>query len=70
MATCPWWIRWWHRRQRQADRAFIVPLLVGAARAETDAGAAFRIFIAQPGQEHWWCPCGEGERREVEEMLE
>jgi hypothetical protein len=80
---CSWLLRWLHRRKRDADRAFMLPMLIGAARRGfTDhewlnrepsqcerALAAFHLFTEQPGQEHWLCACATTERTELEELL-
>jgi hypothetical protein len=68
-APCPWWRRWWHRRQRRLDRAVIWPALRAraAARYPDDEEAAvlsalrgWAVFIQLPGQAHWACACNEG----------
>jgi hypothetical protein len=65
---CPWYLRWWHRQQRRADRAFVwEPLRKSAARRHPDNGESAALlalkgwaeFIQQPGQEHWRCACAE-----------
>lgn len=62
--TCRPWNRWWHQRLRDADRKFMLPLLMKQAFAQRKAGAfseAWELFKAQPGQEHWHCACANAE---------
>lgn len=39
---CPWWKRWWHRRQRNADRLVLFPAI--RDRAEMAAAQTYRRF--------------------------
>ena len=61
---CPWWIRWYHRRLRRADRRFIYGAIVGSGQSEQTVERAWMHFITSPGQEHWHCPCAVLEREE------
>lgn len=56
--TCGWWIRWYHRRQRQADVEIMWLSLLARAETEAEARVAWDLFLCQPGQEHWHCTCG------------
>lgn len=62
VTPCGWWVRWWHRRLRRADRTFFLPRLVeapGLTHSER-AEALFGFFMAH-GQEHWRCGCSDDE---------
>lgn len=62
---CPWWVRWYHRRLRRADRFFIWPHFEPyELEYDPETGGPFsqRLwleFVAEPGQEHWRCPCAD-----------
>lgn len=56
-ATCPWWRRWYHKRQRNYDRRFMWVSLSDRATGDRLA-RAWGYFISQPGQGHWRCACG------------
>lgn len=59
--TCPWYTRGAHMRKRQMDIALWRLLCdAGAARSTPRAKVveAWQLFLAQPGQDHWACPCG------------
>lgn len=68
---CSWWIRWYHRRLREADRRFMIPLLLGqVAEDDTDRRIKlFALFSTDRGQEHWQCPCGIPDRDALVRML-
>jgi len=57
--TCPWWERWHHRRLRGADLEIQWPALVERADTLAEARVAWAVFVAQAGQEHWRCACGQ-----------
>lgn len=63
MKTCPWWIRWWHRRLRKFDERFLLTSLVKASLRYGDTAdspivtAAWEKFKSEEGQEHWRCRC-------------
>jgi len=66
MASCPWWVRWSHRRQRQADRDVLWPALRAAADRQSPDDAEHAVFLAlrawaahitRPDQRHWGCAC-------------
>jgi hypothetical protein len=61
---------WWHRRLRAADRRLLIPDVTRNARTQgTSALQAFYLFAAQPGQEHWSCPCSRDAREDMEIKL-
>ena len=70
---CPWYRRWWHRRLRQIDEATRIPAIIKAAREKSSrpsaARDAFALFIRNPGQRHWRCPCGTRDRHRVQHTL-
>ena len=63
--TCPFYVRWWHRRLRKLDRQVILSaLLTHESRSPFRFSTASRLwdgYRAQPGQEHWSCPCAKSE---------
>jgi len=74
---CGWYNRWWHRRLRAHDRAFMLMPLAGLSaskygegpRADRATLAALRVFWQEPGQGHWSCACGAAERADLERQL-
>lgn len=60
--TCPWWIRWWHRRLRKLDALTVIQALVERAPPGKFIPALL-LFWHLPGQEHWLCACGEKDRQ-------
>jgi hypothetical protein len=70
--TCHWFARWLHAHRRSADAKFLIPAIIEASQNRTDlpanmrALAAFQLFCAESGQEHWNCPCGDEPRLEKE----
>ena len=56
--TCPWWVRWWHRRLRILDVELMWVSLLDRADTEEEARVAWDVFLAQEGQDHWHCACG------------
>lgn len=61
--NCPWWKRFVHRRQRENDRKFMVVAIrenaARSGRSEGHALAAWRVFMAQQGEDHWRCGCAQ-----------
>ncbi|HUC40859.1 MAG TPA: hypothetical protein VMR92_08510 [Gemmatimonadales bacterium] len=60
--TCPWWSRWWHRRQRKIDALTVIQALVERA-PPGKLLQALDLFWSLEGQEHWRCPCAAGDRQ-------
>jgi hypothetical protein len=56
--TCGW-RRWWHARQRWTDIEIRWISLYARAESMEHARLAWDVFIAQEGQDHWSCPCGQ-----------
>lgn len=55
---CPWYARWWHARCRAIDESVMLPSIMDVAVASEERKlAAWELFKAQEGQEHWRCPC-------------
>ena len=52
---CHFWNRWVHRRQRKADRMFLLPALWKNARNRMTAARAFDTHCK--GERHWNCQC-------------
>lgn len=79
--TCPWYVRWLHRRRRAMDEQFMIPAILKAAshalsrdqdqpQAQSRQVRAFDRFIHERGQEHWLCPCASDDRIRVMESLQ
>jgi hypothetical protein len=77
--TCPWYVRWLHRRRRALDERFMIPAILRAAShaLTQDQGLqpsrrvrAFYRFVHERGQEHWLCACASADRIRVMESLE
>ncbi len=56
--TCPWYVRWWHRRLRNIDRQMIWVGIRESTTSLEKRAMAWQLFIIAPGQEHWRCACG------------
>jgi hypothetical protein len=67
--TCPWWVRWWHRRQRTIDLEMIWRSLYARADTIEEARVAWEVFVQQDAQWHWRCPCGEPLRLLCQPMI-
>ena len=61
-----------HRRRRRADLTTSLPAILERARSKSDAFLVdvWDLFIDMPGQEHWWCPCGNRPRAVVHELMD
>jgi hypothetical protein len=57
--TCPAWVRWWHRRQREGDIELMWRSLYARADSIDAARVAWDVFLLQEGQGHWRCACGQ-----------
>ena len=58
-SSCSWWARMQHRRQRHLDVEEMWPSLLARAGSMEEARLAWEVFLAQEGQEHWHCACGQ-----------
>jgi hypothetical protein len=68
---CHWWNRWLHKKKREADKEFLLyPMLEKIPKEDTKKRLeAFRGFIWQKGQFHWFCDCGYVERLKMYDEL-
>lgn len=60
--NCPWWIRWYHRRQRHIDETVLFPVIrAGAVKYRNQALAEQAIIFHKSYIEdaHWRCACAD-----------
>jgi len=69
IASCPWWIRPWHRRARAHDLEVMWLSLYARADSLETARVAWEVFVEMPGQGHWRCPCGQPFRQLCQPMI-